>query len=325
MSNNLKRATATSMILLTIVVALAIQGLNVATAQDDIATYIMATSPGGTTTPAPGTTNTAPNGTNIVITATPDAGYVFLYWVASGNLTPGHSEGGQTFIIDPDTGEVLIGIPKPPTPTGIDSLAFTANPANITCGYGYTYTYQAIFAPAGGVTPSPSPGTTGDAIVVILSSTGGTTTPVPGSYAYPAGHNITLQATPSAGYDFAYWVVSGNATSGHTEPTPTYIIDPDTGEIIGYIPKPPVATGIDALTFTENPATITCGYGYTFQYSAVFMPVSATTAPPTTAPPTLSPSPTPAPTDWTVPIIAVVVIVIIIIIILAAVLMRRKK
>ncbi len=160
MSNNLKRATAISLILLTtMLVAAAIQGLNFASAQGDVAIYIMETTPGGTTNPAPGTTNQAPNGTNIVISATANAGYEFLYWVVSGNVTPGHTEVGPTYIIDPDTGEIIGSITRPPTSTAIDSLAFSQNPANITCGYGYTFQYQAVFMPKSAPSPTAPPTT----------------------------------------------------------------------------------------------------------------------------------------------------------------------
>jgi hypothetical protein len=71
---------------------------------------------GGSTNPTPGT-YTYMEGSTIDLQATPDSGYTFLYWVAVGE------DGHPTTLVD--------------------------NPANIECGYGYTYSYQPMFAPEG--------------------------------------------------------------------------------------------------------------------------------------------------------------------------------
>lgn len=70
---------------------------------------------GGSTNPDPGTYRYLEDST-ISLTATPDDGYDFVYWVAVGE--DGH-------------------------PTTIED-----NPTNIICGYGYTYSYQPTFAPS---------------------------------------------------------------------------------------------------------------------------------------------------------------------------------
>lgn len=123
---------------------------------------------------------------------------------------------------------------------------------------------------------------------------------------------------------------------------PNYVVDPDTGQVIGIFPRPPSTTGIDALVFTVNPANISCGYGYTYQYQAVFDPVNATVPPiPTSTPPasqtpaptlpaTASPVVTATPTGTeggisTAVIAAIVVIIVIIIIAIVAIATRRKK
>ena len=311
-------------------------GVHNANAQSDVEIVVVAASTGGTTDPAPGAYEYS-NGTNIVLTAIPDSGYVFLYWVASGNTTPGHESPQPSYVIDPTTGEQIATIPNPNVQLqGIDSLAFSDNPTNITCGYGYTFTYTAIFALEGSQTP-----TTAAAIVVITDSVGGTTDPAPGTYEYATGDTISLTATADPGYEFQYWIVSGNTTPTHESPTPTTIIDPITGEVIGTIPNLPVPTGIDSLTFTQNPANITCGYGYAFQYTPVFTETSTTpspspssTATPTpTEAPTATPTPaqTPSPShepaeapDYTFLILAIVVVVIIIIIVVAVLAIRRR-
>jgi hypothetical protein len=76
---------------------------------------------GGNTNPSPGTYRYT-DGSTISLAATPDNGYDFVYWVAVGE--DGH-------------------------PTTIDD-----NPTNINCGYGYTYSYQAMFAPSGAAQPA---------------------------------------------------------------------------------------------------------------------------------------------------------------------------
>jgi hypothetical protein len=78
---------------------------------------------GGSTNPGSGTYRYA-NGTTIHLEATPSSDYSFQYWVAVGE------DGHATVISD--------------------------NPTNIICGYGYTYTYQPMFAPKGTSTTSSS-------------------------------------------------------------------------------------------------------------------------------------------------------------------------
>ena len=346
MNRNIRKATALTLILVVSTILLSALGSLPANAQTtDQAIVIVQNSTGGTTIPAAGNYSYT-NGTNIVLTATPDLGYVFQYWIASGSYTPGHSTGLPSYIIDPDTGAIIGTFPSIPSVSGIDSLVFTRNPTNITCGYGYTYTYQAVFAASNATVPTNS-----TAVVVILPSTFGTTNPAAGTYTYNAGTNITLLATPISGYAFHYWVVSGNFTPGHVQPlfNVTYIVDPDTGQIIGGIPRPTIPSGMDSLVFSINPANVTCGYGNTFTYEAVFTPATsaspsptstatvaptatiAPTASPTVAPtaiPSASPTATPQSTtgdNTTIIIVAAAIVVIIIIVAVVALMMRRKK
>jgi hypothetical protein len=92
---------------------------------------------GGNTNPTPGTYYYR-NGSTINLQATPDSGYTFQYWVAVGE------DGHPTTITD--------------------------NPTNINCGYGYTYSYQAMFAPS-----EATPASTGIpaeylyAIIIVLA------------------------------------------------------------------------------------------------------------------------------------------------------------
>jgi len=123
--------------------------------------------------------------------------------------------------------------------------------------------------------PPPVFDPTNDATVTILSSTGGSTNPTTGTYVYSDGTTITLTATPNDGFEFLYWIVSGDFTPGTEIREPNVIID---GEFV-FVP-PVEFTGSDSLIFTNNPASITCGFGYTYRYQAIFAPVLAGQDPP---------------------------------------------
>jgi hypothetical protein len=298
-----------------------------------LATVVVLPTSGGTTNPAPGTYVYGKN-TNIVLSATASSGYKFAYWIAAGTVTPGHTTSQGSSIVDPETGQVIAQFPRPSTGQ-IDSLVFTANPTNITCGYGYTYQYQAVFTLIN--EPSPSPGSM-DAVVIVMPTTGGTVNPSAGRYTYSNSSIISLSATPNSGFVFKYWLVSGDNTPGHGAGGFSSIADPDTGQIIAQFPRLD-ASGIDTLTFTNNNLRITCGYGYTYTYTAIFeqapaptpTPVATTTPNPTTTPQataSASPTPTHEPTetsgDMTLIIVAAVVIIAIIVAVLI-IMMRRKK
>lgn len=113
-----------------------------------------------------------------------------------------------------------------------------------------------------------------EATIIIFSSTGGTTNPEAGTYTYPEGTVINLEATPEEGFEFLFWVASGEFTPGATEGRPNEVIIDGEPFLIPAIPT------IDYLTFTENPAEITCGFGYTYEYQAVFAPIVSGIEPP---------------------------------------------
>lgn len=92
---------------------------------------------GGTTDPGPGTYTFA-EGSSITLTATPDDGYEFDHWTASGTGSGGH-------------------------PT-----ILTDNPLSPTCGIGYTYEYQPVFAPAGTTVSGGVPAEYLYAIIIVL-------------------------------------------------------------------------------------------------------------------------------------------------------------
>ena len=114
--------------------------------------------------------------------------------------------------------------------------------------------------------------------VVVVASIGGNTNPEPGTYYYPSGTIITLTATPWIGFTFERWVITGQFTPGHN--IPPVILPPVTedGEVQPTPPVGPVTSDYDSLVVVQNPLKIQCGYGYTYQYQAVFAPTSQTTS-----------------------------------------------
>jgi hypothetical protein len=138
-------------------------------------------------------------------------------------------------------------IPTYPDPqtAGWDSLITSQNPLNVICGYGYTFQYQAVFVPTAPSTP------VGSAVVVVLDAIGGSINPGPGRYTFAEGSSHTMTATADEGYEFLYWIATGTgSTAGHEK---TIILD--------------------------NPLTIKCGIGYTYEYQPVFIPQGAETQP----------------------------------------------
>jgi hypothetical protein len=185
-------------------------------AQGD-ATVVVLDSVGGTVDPSG--TNTYAAGTAVTLTATPmDAQFIFESWLIS-------SDSGNSLSTD--------------------------NPLTLTVDGGVTYAVQAVFTL---VQPPPGnpvlPNMATAAIVVVLSSAGGTTTPAPGTYALEDATSLMLTATPDSDWQFSHWVITGSTTDHGTSP-------------------------LD-LTPTDNPYNVNHGYGNTYYYQAVFTPVGTT-------------------------------------------------
>jgi hypothetical protein len=170
---------------------------------------------GGTTDPAAGT-QTYNDGTTVTFTATPAAGYAFSNWIVSTDAGAGTD---------------------------------TSNPLSLPIAGGTTYTIQAIFTPIQ-VPPGGTPTTdySHAAIVVVLTSAGGTTNPVPGTYALASAAALNLTAVPDSGWKFDHWVISGIEMSHGAYP---------------FTPTP-----------TDNPYNVNHGYGATYSYQAVFTPTT---------------------------------------------------
>lgn len=186
--------------------------------------------PDGGTTDVTGTTTYA-DGSSVTITATPDQEHVFATWI----ITPDDGSG---------TSEV------------------SDNPVTFTVTGGVTYTVTASFAIPTSVPGRPLPADLSNAaIVIILPSAGGTTTPGPGTYALANAEALNLVAMPNNGWQFSHWTICGPNASHGAAP-------------VNWTP-------------TNNPYNVNHGYGDTYRYQAVFTPVGSTVAP----------SPTPTPTS----------------------------
>jgi hypothetical protein len=172
---------------------------------------------GGTTDPAAGNYQYA-DGSTQTFTATPDSSYIFAGWTIL-------SSGGSSISTD--------------------------NPLSLPIVSGNSYSIQPNFDPLllpPGATSLPTSMATA-AIVVVLTSAGGTVSPTPGTYALDNATSLNLSATASSGWTFSHWVISGPIT-GH-----------------GGAPV--------NLTPTDNPYNVNHGYGATYQYQAVFTPTSS--------------------------------------------------
>lgn len=167
--------------------------------------------------------------------------------------TPGtySYDGGATVTLtaNPDEGYFLLyWIIEAGTNSNLDS----DNPTTITVSAATVYSVQPVFSPITiPISPYfPPENATADAIVVVLSAAGGTTNPPPGTYALANATELKLNAVPDNGWKFSHWVISGGPLTGH-----------------GGSPF--------TATPTDNPYTVGHGYGYTFDYQPVFIPVGS--------------------------------------------------
>lgn len=181
------------------------------------ATVDVIASVGGTTDPAASSTPyTYADGTVVTLTATPGDDFVFQNW------------------------EIV---------TSAGGTADYNNPTNLTVSGGVTYAVEAVFQPLLVTPGGPLPANMATAaIVVVLASVGGTTSPLPGTYALADATSFQLKATPTSGFTFDHWVIGGT----------------------------PLTHGAYAFTDTptDNPYTVDHGYGNTYTYLAVFKPTT---------------------------------------------------
>ncbi len=210
----LKTSKILVVILLTATLLMPIVSLNLAKAQSQ-ATVDMIASVGGTTVPS-GDNNTYADGTVVTLTATAGNGFLFQYWAIV-------SSAGGTQDLN--------------------------NPTTLTVKGGETYAVQAVFQPINFQPPATQTTSATNAIVVVLASVGGTTTPAAGIYAVADASQLKLTATPISGFKFDHWVIGGT----------------------------PLNHGAYNFTGTptDNPYTVDHGYGNTYTYQPVFSPTNA--------------------------------------------------
>jgi len=105
--------------------------------------------------------------------------------------------------------------------------------------------------------------------VIVATTVGGTTDPAPGDYVYPNQTKFEIKAIPDDGYRFAYWSISGEYLPGHN--LPPVFIPPGEETFIPSLQQEAINVQYDSLITTQNPLDVVHGYGYTFQYQAVFV------------------------------------------------------
>jgi hypothetical protein len=215
-----------------------------------IVTYTLAisASAGGTTNPTPGT-YIYEAGSYASVTALPSANYMFSHWVLDGSpagsanpisvlmnanrtlqavfsiinytLTITASAGGTT---SPVPGTYVYASGSDVQVTALPNLNYkfvrweidganvTDNPITITMNQNYTL--HAVFQLL-------------TYKLTILSSSGGTTNPAPGTYTYTNGTYASVTAIPDMHYLLSYWLLDGNP-AGSANPISVLMTDDHT-------------------------------------------------------------------------------------------------
>ena len=101
--------------------------------------------------------------------------------------------------------------------------------------------------------------------IMVLPSSGGTTSLSAGNHTYPNATALTMTAIPDAGFDFLYWNITGimNTQDDHE----TMGNDPSDMEHSGPFGS---LSDLDSLILTDPSVTITVDCAYTYQYQAFF-------------------------------------------------------
>lgn len=171
------------------------------------------------TDPVAGTYNNYNEGDSFTITATPSDGFTFLSWtIASASGAVNYVDNPLTVILNESA-----------------------------------YAVQPNFTPTVIIPPATTATLPSAAIVVILAGVGGTTSPLPGTYAISNATSMDITATASSGFTFDHWVIGGS----------------------------PMSHGAYSFTDTpsNNPYNVNHGYGNTYTYQPVFSATSPATSP----------------------------------------------
>ncbi len=102
--------------------------------------------------------------------------------------------------------------------------------------------------------------------VIILPTTGGTTSITPGNHSYANATELMIEATPSSGYEFLYWNITGIMNTEGDHDMETDPNDMGHGGPFGEL------SDLDSLILTEKSVTIMIDCAYTYQYQAFFAP-----------------------------------------------------
>lgn len=242
-------------------------------------TLTISTTAGGTTSPTLGT-YTYTNGTYASVTALPDASYRLDYWLLDGNpagstnpisilMTADHTlqavfaenhtlkitvtAGGTT---DPQPGTYTYLTPADVTVTAIPSTNYrldhwvyddnnigSANP--VTVHVGSNHTLHAVFVL---ITYT----------LKIETTTGGTTSPTPGTYTHNAGSTVQVTASPNTNYILDHWELD-TVNVGSANPYSVLMDKNHTLKaVFASAPSPP------SVSITPLSATIYLGQSVTF-------------------------------------------------------------
>jgi hypothetical protein len=309
-----KPAKLKATFLLTLMISMSlllILNSTIAMAQTNQAEVLIVNSVGGTTDPPASTTSYFYNSDDIInLTATAGDGFTFQYWIFQVLYTSGTN---QPPVVVPAEGEAPF--PNLPASTQLaqDVGTLTQNPLHLICGYGYTILYQAVFAPI--TSTVPGQGLASNAIVNVLVSTGGTTSPKAGTYTYGNGSAINLKATANDGFEFKYWIITASYIVGANQPQ---IVIPGEGEEPWpQLPNPADVASVNVVD-ANSALQVLCGYGYTVNYQAVFAPTGSGVTPPGGTSGGI-------PVEYLYAAIAVIAIVAVIAIALAMMYMKRSK
>jgi hypothetical protein len=194
-------------------------------------TLTITTTAGGTTSPASGTYVYA-NGSYASVTALPSANYMFDHWILDGYLAG--SDNPINVLMDRDhTLHAVFSIINY-TLTITTTTGGTTNPSPSTYVYASGSVVEVTAIPdanykfvrwefdSSNVTNNPitilmNKSYTLRAVfqlltyrLTILSSTGGTTDPVPGTHIYTNGTHASVTAIPGTYYVLDYWLLDGN-------------------------------------------------------------------------------------------------------------------
>ncbi|MDY0199597.1 MAG: ice-binding family protein [Tenuifilaceae bacterium] len=197
------------------------------------------------------------NGDNVILTPTPNSGYVFTSWTgdatgndnpltvlmnANKNITANFTAIGLTLNVTAVNG-VVVKNPDQPTYTNGDNVILTPTPNS-----GYVFTSW-----TGDATGNDNPLTvlmdanknitanfTAIGLTLNVTAVNGVVVKNPDQPTYTNGDNVILTPTSNSGYEFTSW--SGDAT-GNDNPL-TVLMDANKNITANFTLKPPVGPGI---------------------------------------------------------------------------------